>query len=585
MDTWISILYYYAISHCFAEFVLTSIGVVTATSVLFRLDYRYKAVAIVLLLLYFLSRILYVSFAVSFIVKTPKVLADGGFYLLLFFYAIYGIWSAGLLLRYIISQSIVGYRLDERRKNPTVAVIIPVYNEDPKQLISTIKKAVNQEYEGRLTIFCSFDSYEMNLAYIELLKEYHVEFKQKTLEYGIVDLSIPGMEKHLVICKRQNHDVDPKQYAWNLAQQLDQFEYVLFIDSNVMLNKNVVHNFCMTFTKYPQRVAMTGTIDGSSYHFCDNFYQWKQLPLSCGYLHSLPQSFFIITQKALNECQTIIFHQSSTKFNLGADVDLSRYLVSEKGRESIGLCSLSIAKNQPSSTLSNYIHREHLLQLLREYCWILLLSEYPKTYTITHVLQFFCQFFSIIPFLSIVLYAFGQAPAINLIFLAPFVGELLLLLLNTTRFQMWYNFFYYALYVLFGPFVNLVFILIDLIINLIRGTLDFGKIEVRKEDLESREIKEIVSHWSHKKHIHENHQKKTSLGQRSNRAFSISETEFSVNTKARKNSNDETYSNSTTQANSTTSLNSLINKKSETKELCDLVLIPKTSKFKLDFDK
>ena len=454
-----SIPLYFGLFHASCEFLLTTFTVFVVGYHLIKTQYKLNG--IILVASYCITRVLYVSFGLSLVVFVPTGLAMAGYYVLISLYGIYGLFLLVSIILYFVRQQLWKYRLDTEFKLPNIAIIIPVEDEDPDQLIMTIKKALNQEYHGKLTIYCTFDSYEMNAAYLKLLKEYDVEFKMHTHEYGVVDCMVGNTQRNMIICKRYvEDDMTSIQYAISLIEKIDNPEYILFLKSDLRLQLNAIQNFTATFNRYPKRLAMTGTINGSAHHYLNNFSDWLNIPVidALNGLTVLPVEFTIVSFSAYKTIQPLLICSASDKSLFAEHYNLSQLLARYYGKSSVGLCGLSIAKTHSSHFKKQLMRRSLMTQLLSNYNWLFQPHEISLKWSFL-ILQYLIHFYTILPVVYFVLIAEDVALAHNLIFAVPLFAQILLVLIYSTRFQMWYNVPYFILYVLFGPIFNLVIVL------------------------------------------------------------------------------------------------------------------------------
>lgn len=167
----------------------------------------------------------------------------------------------------------IKYVLDEHSA-PKVVIIMPCYNEEPEILLRTVNSLVDCEYPPScLHIFLSFDGDQENELYLNTLEKLGVPL---TLESYPKSIDIAYRRCRITLsrfphggkrsCQKKTFRLIDKVYQGYLRRHDDLF--VLFIDSDCILDKHCIQNFMYEMELKPgskrNMLAQTGIITSTT---------------------------------------------------------------------------------------------------------------------------------------------------------------------------------------------------------------------------------------------------------------------------------------------------------------------------------
>ena len=201
-----------------------------------------------------------------------------------------------------ISGKKIKLKLD--KVTPMVVILMPIYNEEPNALFRAVESAVRCDYpSSKKHIFLSFDEEKETALYFALLKKLKILSKDvtKEIQQGLaayeLELRKRDSESHIkifppqlewmvegvrvTVCRFPHEGKSPTQgKSFKLTNTIYREKeagntFILFIDSDIILHDNPVHNFVTAAQSNPNVKGLTGLITcRTSRKF--NFYQYLQ---------------------------------------------------------------------------------------------------------------------------------------------------------------------------------------------------------------------------------------------------------------------------------------------------------------------
>ncbi|KAG4065934.1 hypothetical protein HA402_008930 [Bradysia odoriphaga] len=185
---------------------------------------------------------------------------------------------------------------------PMVIILMPIYNEEPDALFRAVESAIRSDYPpDRKHLFLAFDDESESALYLSLLRKLKVlskdvsseitrklENERSIIEKGMKMIFPPRLEwivegVRVTVCRFAHAGKSPTQgkcfkiinEVYGNNSEVAENTFVLFIDSDIILHENSLHNFVMTSVKSPKIQGATGLITcRTSRQF--NLYQYLQ---------------------------------------------------------------------------------------------------------------------------------------------------------------------------------------------------------------------------------------------------------------------------------------------------------------------
>ncbi|CAK4031143.1 glycosyltransferase family 2 [Lecanosticta acicola] len=285
-----------------------------------------------------------------------------------------------LVTRNVGRGTLVKKALDEYSA-PKVVIIMPCYNEEPDILIRTVESIVHCDYPAAcLHIFLSFDGGEENELFLSTIGKLGVpvtlEAYPKSIDIAYEDCRITvsrfphgGKRK----CQKHTFRLIDKVYAEYLRRNDDLF--LLFIDSDCILDKNCIKNFMYDMELKPGSkhdvLAMTGVITSTTMKnslitvLQDMEYIHGQLfertvESACGAVTCLPGALTMLRFSAFGNMAKYYFAAKAEtcedmfdygKCHLGEDRWLTHlFMIGAQKRYQIGMCTSAFCKTEAVQT-------------------------------------------------------------------------------------------------------------------------------------------------------------------------------------------------------------------------------------------
>lgn len=243
---------------------------------------------------------------------------------------------------------------------PMVIILMPIYNEEPDALFRAVESAIRSDYPpDRKHIFLAFDDESESALYLSLLGKLKVLSKDVPTgithnlenEESVVGKSMKMRLEWIVegvrvtVCRFAHAGKSPTQgkcfkiinEMYGNNSEMAENTFVLFIDSDIILHENSMHNFVVTFANSPKIQGATGLITcTTSRKF--NIYQYLQdseyvdgqmfeRTTECvmGAVTCLPGALTLIRLTALQKVARKYF----IEFDKRSNVDFHRYHLGE----------------------------------------------------------------------------------------------------------------------------------------------------------------------------------------------------------------------------------------------------------------
>ncbi|KAF3161557.1 hypothetical protein TWF788_002461 [Orbilia oligospora] len=277
--------------------------------------------------------------------------------------------------------------------SPKVIIIMPCYNESAENVMKCINSIVEQDYPMICLHIClSFDSDEITPDYLEVLTKLGVPMVHKNKFPVAIDVRYQGTR---ITVSRYKHggkrhtqkktfQMIDRLYEKYLERQDD--VYLLFIDSDCILDKYCIQNFMYEMDFLPKRkkgrqvMAMTGVITSRVEKGQGNFitllqdmeYMHGQLferavESSCGAVTCLPGALTCLKFSAFRNMSVFYFADMADKhdnpfdygqYHLGEDRWLTHlFMIGAKRSYQIGFNTSAFCKTEACSTWNSLINQ------------------------------------------------------------------------------------------------------------------------------------------------------------------------------------------------------------------------------------
>ena len=384
---------------------------------------------------------IYIIYTLSFLITIPFALKIIGYYLLMSFYALYGGLTSIGYIKYIYSHKLYLNSIEIIDKSPSVSVVVHVDDLRPRDLLSSINSVLMQDYNGNITVYCVFENIEINAAYLHILKEFEIEFKQKHVEYGIVNLIVNNCKRSLVICKRTTMELDLLNYTLELINSIDNPDYLVFMTSNMTLNRHCIHNFIANFINNRNKVLLYGIIANS-----------KQI----GLLYNKVENQIITStfkgdireSTSANNLYAVNYHNYVVYQERNNGKSFVNYAVEQYGYSTVGLCGLSYCQ------LINTIKFDYFSY---DFEWLNNFNQF----SLLSKIYLLAKNSLIMPLLPILLIIINNKSmgTVECLFWLPLFSHCLFILFCTFKYQLWSLSCWYLVQFIFDPFIQLVILI------------------------------------------------------------------------------------------------------------------------------
>ncbi len=486
VPVWIVVVAWIAIIHGVIEFItFTAIFTLLPIKLVLVGKLKYKLAALLFLLLVLYIRIMYIPLLIRFLpldlnVEVPYFLKEQSFYIVLISFGLFGIIPVICAFVTLFTQPFWRSRLKEKAAPARVSVIMPIYNEDINDLIAATRSVLNSDYDGELNLYCCFDDDEMSPIYLSLLKEYDIPLNRELPES--VMIKVNGRE--LVISRFPHGGKRVAQgNGWKLVQQRTsrpdrEHHHVLMIDSDVILDKNAVHNMSVFLSNDRKKKAVTGFISCFSSKWYNPLvlyqnpeYMQGQLVIRVmenllGGVTCLPGALTMIHYKVIRRVGKVYFgdlNQKATlsyhRFYLGEDRYLTHLLMQNYDPYAIGMCTSAHASTRAVSGLKSFMkqRRRWLLGAVANEGWMIVSLELWQRVPLLllwRLLEFCNRFMSALVFVFLLSYLFGYINNIYvlLFLIMPFLAQYAILIPYCFKFRLYSVLVTFPIIMLLIPF-------------------------------------------------------------------------------------------------------------------------------------
>ncbi|KAK6343543.1 hypothetical protein TWF730_011133 [Orbilia blumenaviensis] len=277
---------------------------------------------------------------------------------------------------------------------PKVVVIMPCYNESAENVMKCINSVIGQDYPMTCLHIClSFDSDEVSPEYLEVLTQLGVPILRKNRYPASIDVRYQGTR---VTVSRYKHggkrhtqkktfQMIDRLYEKYLERQDD--VYILFIDSDCVLDRYCVQNFMYEMDFLPKKkkkgsqvMAMTGVITSRVEKGQGSFITLLQdmeyihgqlferaVESSCGAVTCLPGALTCLKFSAFRNMSVFYFADMADKhdnpfdygqYHLGEDRWLTHlFMIGAKRSYQIGFSTSAFCKTEACATWNSLINQ------------------------------------------------------------------------------------------------------------------------------------------------------------------------------------------------------------------------------------
>jgi chitin synthase len=269
---------------------------------------------------------------------------------------------------------------------PKVVVVMPVYNEEPNVLIKAIDSVVESDYPlSCLHVFLSFDgepteglwrmvATQLGIPISAKKKDQSIDVIYRSVRVTVSRFPHGGKRR----CQKRTFRLIDRIYVDYLECHDDLF--ILFIDSDCILDKACIHNFMYDMELKPgsghDMIAMTGIVTSTTQNpslitvLQDMEYIHGQLfersvESTCGAVTCLPGALTMLRFSAFRKMAKYYFEDQIDKIDdffdyikchLGEDRWLTHlFMVSTVKRYQIQLCTGAFCKTEAVQTMSGLI--------------------------------------------------------------------------------------------------------------------------------------------------------------------------------------------------------------------------------------
>lgn len=353
-----------------------------------------KILAVVMILLWLILRSFYVPFLYvlvpfEFLPTMPEILYKISF---LSISVMFPVLLVSPLLAGIYSSFKYGLRnakLDAKLMGDEslwreVVVVMPVYNEEPHALWRAVQSVLFSDYPGtKIKFYVSFDDENISQLYSSLMRKLDCHSTNDDGSFPPI-LQLTRENVQLTI-SRFPHAGKRGTQAKTFKLIESEYEktptvfkpHVLFIDSDIILHRNAIHNFVCALESNQNMQAMTGLITclTSRKNTTPSFLAWMQ---DCEYIHGqlfirnlesllgavtcLPGALTIIRLTALETVAPTYFGNIEMpdtldyhRFHLGEDRYLTHLLMEDFPSHSLGFCCSATCKTEAPNTMAKYL--------------------------------------------------------------------------------------------------------------------------------------------------------------------------------------------------------------------------------------
>lgn len=449
--------------------------------------YEKKSKKLMSLLMLFFFWVLKIFYFPLFISLYPKIhmsfipfwIKEGGMYILFIGYILFGFIP--LLISFLYFIDFFTTKKDSKRKTQTVYIVMPIYNENLQDLIQAIDSVCHQVTKNiKINLFCSIDDDTLSPMLFGLLKHYNI-YTPETQHQKIIDFDTMNKDIRVFICRNKHSGKKGAQKgAWNYITQLVQNpskEHILFIDSDMVLDKYCVSNLVDYMKHNPKVVATTGIISlKSQTRF--NFLHHYQLPeyivgqlitrateSFMGSTVCLPGALTMMSMKTMISITDSYFNDFNVSFlldyhryHLGEDRFLT-HLLMEKGKTS--MCIDAHAETVGIDRWSSFFkqRRRWLQGSISNEAWMLSSLKLWKKYPFLlffKTMEFCNRFLSVYAIIYMIRYAFFKVNHwyTPFLFFSVIIVQLGILLIYCIKRNTYSIMITYFLYIITSPFVQ-----------------------------------------------------------------------------------------------------------------------------------
>eukprot|EP00834_Sanchytrium_tribonematis_P001245 NODE_29_length_37665_cov_1.081563.p6 type:complete len:513 gc:universal NODE_29_length_37665_cov_1.081563:11727-10189(-) len=486
MPIWLQILTWIALGHGVLEFLtFTSIFILLPIKLVMVGKIKYKVASLLFMLLFLYLRVMYIPltlslFPIEFDSQMPYFLKEQSFYVILASYSLFGILPVICAVYSIFSQKIWRSKLSTFTISTKISVIMPIYNEDINDLLKAVHSVLYSEYDGPLSLYCTFDDSEMSPIYLALLKEYDVPLAQDLPSSIMVVVN----NRELVVTRCDHGGKRITQgNAWQLIQQRTERinrrnHHVLMIDSDIVLDRYAIHNLAVTMDKDLSKKAVTGFISCTTnqwwnllYHYQNPEYMQGQLVVrvmesALGGVTCLPGALTMIRYSTLRRIGKVYFgdlNQKATlnyhRFYLGEDRYLTHLLMQNYEFGATGMCAVAHASTTAVTGFRSFMkqRRRWLLGAVANEAWMIVsfeLWQRVPLLLIWRMLEFCNRFMSAYAIVFILYYATGYLTTYYALwfFAFPFIGQWLIVTIYALKYKLFSVLFTFPVLMMLMPF-------------------------------------------------------------------------------------------------------------------------------------
>ena len=381
-------------------------------------------------------------------------------YIFVVLYSIYGLVPAFCSLLSILKDHFKKSQLDQGHSSQ-ISVIMPIYNENINTLISSIRSLTDSNYQGDISVYCSFDDDEMSSVYLSLLKEFNVPLSWDLSNIIKVDVGpkeyVDRVCRRALIITRSQHGGKKmaQENAWklikkNAANFIKEQHYVLLIDSNIKVDINTISLMENKLSNHPKLQTVSGVISCLISNWWNPFSHMQQAAYSqiqyiskmteniLGDVCCLPGSLILMRYSVMNKISRVYFN--AQVLDQIEDPNLA-FLINRRygiGTNTIcyGAQGYITIKSGPNSFLKSmkrwlFSAAEESMLLVKHELWK---SPLLIIYKIIEICN---RFMSVYASILIFYYFFGSVINIDdlIFFLFPFVVQWLIISLYSLKYN------------------------------------------------------------------------------------------------------------------------------------------------------
>jgi chitin synthase len=400
-----------------------------------------------------------------------------------------------------------------------VNIVMPIYNEIPESLENAVESVLAQDYpKDKIHLWLSFDDDGEPEAYKYLVRKWNLDYCN-ALNFGTNITHCTKNEVKVSICRFAHGG---KKSAQHSAIKLIEYMYteeelnnslLFFIDSDIILQKDVLVQFCDYMKRYNKNVltGLISCITSSSRSFL-SLYQdieyvsgqvfWRNFENYMGSPSCLPGAFTILKWNSFKNVSKEYFTEhvyrdniDYQRFYLGEDRYLT-HLLMESESWKIGYCANARCKTEAPEKLYELLkqRKRWFLGFFANDTWMLSSLKVWKTYPALCIFNLLnvTRNTSIYIYLLYLVLLFNKEVNVLMWFLMiilPVLTNWVFIFIYSFKIKRKMNVLFYILILILQPLFSMMYMYYTLFTISNRS---WGGVRVDKDKLKNKDVVEVV---------------------------------------------------------------------------------------------